>query len=750
MVNYSCVSCCTMIHYLCSSDPHIVSNIGQFISVDSRPVSCARGTFKQIVGLYKSYLGTGTLIETSDKPKDPILCMHISCPQASYDVNVEPAKDDVLFTSVDFVLGMLDAFFKEIYGDTQTKVPKSPIPLALNTIPRGFEVLLARKREPLASAPSTTFPSLDSTSRNGAHISSRLPVTVLKQTLATPEGYSNTKSRGNGLRLGVKEASSPSNRLHAENRHLGGSNAEVENAENVLSANNRQIRQPNAYSDVLDVLSSSLCANRRTDGAQGWDGEEGLGDPSVCNPWTFAKINTPIRQHVASRKANHQLLTPGYQTGELDEIMGSRAPEVKKSMKPIRHGLPTPQRAHACQRVSATFHSSSPEPYPFSENDSGRSPENTSLSTHLLPKHASDGFGTLDSWIQRPSDDHPRKSPSSDLDSFDQQDQGLLRPDTRDLVSAHTILMGSPRGEFPHADENVSSRLSSPRSLARVEPTIELSLPDNELRNELVGIVPRKKLTQYSHDTRVDCDPASAVASVSAQSKDDGCSFHSNRLSNIPSVHPDLAKALDYEVRKQAAVKQWRANQNAKLLHINLSHTPSSSAPSPHQNRYRQAVATLRHPTSDDSEATPAPEIEYNDPRACLIRAQEQDKSNAFPRGARKRRKSSSLPLERVHEQSTVRDLTCIIDTTNIHFHDSVGKHASSGKPYDTYLSSGMIFAGLSSQGLTIGLVRAWEERVRELLKMSYKTNKNINDVGRIEAGINFWPLMQTHLAAYP
>ena len=38
------------------------------------------------------------------------------CPTGSYDANVEPAKDDVLFTDPEKFLEVVEAFFKSVYG----------------------------------------------------------------------------------------------------------------------------------------------------------------------------------------------------------------------------------------------------------------------------------------------------------------------------------------------------------------------------------------------------------------------------------------------------------------------------------------------------------------------------------------------------------------------------------------------------------------------------------------------------------
>ena len=676
--------------------------------------------------------------------------MYISCPRASYDVNVEPAKDDVLFMNVDFVLGMVERFFKDIYGDVATKTPKNAAPVASNTEPRGFEVLLARKREPLASAPNQTSPYLGFTSSEGAYIRSRSPVNVSKQALTTADGNSNPKSGDSVPFSGIKAVSSRSNRLPADNRHVGGLTVDVESTKKHSLADGGEIWQPHADLDTVDMLASPVCANRRTDLTRACDGEEASRDPRVSNPWTFAKINTPIRQNDACRRVNNQLLTPGYSSGGLDEIIGRQAHVVKKGLKPVRHSLPTPQRSHARQRGFATFRSSSPEPHPFSSNPSGTSIQNTTLSNQFLAENSCHGFSTLDSWIQRPPDDDSALLQSSGVDSIDQSNPGILPPDTRDFVSARTILIGSPGTRFSQVDENLPFSSSSPERLAREEATIQLNLSDNDLGGDSEGTTSRGRLARSIPRTRRDCNSDSVAASVSAENQDIEYTPQSTILSSTPSAHPDLAKALDYEVRKQAAIKQWRASQSLRLVQNQSSQTSNSSVQSSHQNRYRRALASLRHLGNNNTEADPAPALGDHDPRAYLIRSQEQDKSDEFPIGSRKRRKTSCLPLEKVHEQSTVRDLTYIVDTTGLNLFTSSGNYSSSGEIFDKYILSGTIPPGFSSLGLSSGTVRIWEEKFRKLLKNSYHLDKNISKLGRIEAKIDLWPLMQTHLAIYP
>lgn len=81
--------------------------------------------------------------------KDPFLYLHIICPSSSYDANVEPAKDDVLFADTDFVIARLECFLKSIYGELKT--PTAACRPRANPKSGGFDLLLARKPRPAES-----------------------------------------------------------------------------------------------------------------------------------------------------------------------------------------------------------------------------------------------------------------------------------------------------------------------------------------------------------------------------------------------------------------------------------------------------------------------------------------------------------------------------------------------------------------------------------------------------------------------
>jgi hypothetical protein len=95
------------------ANPVKISNVGQYLSIDSRPVNTTRGTSKQIVTLFKFKLRASD--DRFDGVKGPFLCLNIKCPIASYDPNVEPAKDDVLFDDSSRVIAAVNELLSAMY-----------------------------------------------------------------------------------------------------------------------------------------------------------------------------------------------------------------------------------------------------------------------------------------------------------------------------------------------------------------------------------------------------------------------------------------------------------------------------------------------------------------------------------------------------------------------------------------------------------------------------------------------------------
>ncbi|OAL55769.1 hypothetical protein IQ07DRAFT_529607 [Pyrenochaeta sp. DS3sAY3a] len=106
-----------------------ISTHGAFISIDARPVANNRGLTKQIVknfvdALRKSNHSLATV-------KMPFMYMNIACPPGSYDANIEPAKDDVIFDEssllIEAVEELLDTFYTTVIMDMETTQSSPPV-----------------------------------------------------------------------------------------------------------------------------------------------------------------------------------------------------------------------------------------------------------------------------------------------------------------------------------------------------------------------------------------------------------------------------------------------------------------------------------------------------------------------------------------------------------------------------------------------------------------------------------------------
>ncbi|KAF8536504.1 histidine kinase-like ATPase [Trichophaea hybrida] len=128
-----------------------------YVFVDSRPVSCTkRGSTAQ--ALWKMYKKcVKGIVGDTKAPSNPLLYMNIRCPKGIYDVNVEPAKDDVFFDGsiVGNLVSIVEELLKEFYGElaefqregaTSSRQEKGKEKSSVQD--DDFDILLARRKDP--------------------------------------------------------------------------------------------------------------------------------------------------------------------------------------------------------------------------------------------------------------------------------------------------------------------------------------------------------------------------------------------------------------------------------------------------------------------------------------------------------------------------------------------------------------------------------------------------------------------------
>ncbi|KIX98973.1 uncharacterized protein Z520_05434 [Fonsecaea multimorphosa CBS 102226] len=90
-------------------------NAGQYMSIDGRPMNSDRGTMREVAKSYKRHLRKTLSSSESASGSRPFLLLQIQCPAQSYDVNVEPTKDEVLFNRPDQLLSLAECLFNRAY-----------------------------------------------------------------------------------------------------------------------------------------------------------------------------------------------------------------------------------------------------------------------------------------------------------------------------------------------------------------------------------------------------------------------------------------------------------------------------------------------------------------------------------------------------------------------------------------------------------------------------------------------------------
>ena len=278
------------------ADLNKITNTGSFVSIDARPVSTCRGTLKQILKMFKEAATKAN--ETFRNMKDPFLILNITCPKTSYDVNVEPAKDDVLFEDCDIVLKIATAFFDSAYGLPE----KASTPVSVDNT--HSPVML---KEGIADFPASKVRDF---------------IGAQTKSSATLRDKSKTDKEDEMMEI-----------------FKSGSNVLDE-----LSTHSRQIFKPNMYGcDEADSeLYDASISGDHTVGENEKDLTAKRCDLSL-NPWMIARVNSTSRQTFPEPEIEQQLVKSPTQV--TDTTMVDRSPfRDRQLLINLGHpALPTPQ-----------------------------------------------------------------------------------------------------------------------------------------------------------------------------------------------------------------------------------------------------------------------------------------------------------------------------------------------------------------------------------------------------------------------
>lgn len=689
-----------------------VCHVGQFISVDSRPVSSSKGTTKQIFTLFKSYLRS-SLTPVCEKIKDPFLFLNIICPAGSYDANIEPSKNDVLFINPTSILKAIENAFESVYGKLQTE--SSPKSQYLDKVskPQVFDIMLARKPQRDAQIAAAATQNIED-----APLQPGALVDVDNQEI----------SKGEHL-LDPDQFRSQSNNHVQPNEN---------NENDIENFTPRQLQVGDGiwqtsmcdhYDEDFQRNLQRNSSNDRNSQQSEEDEEQALRDVNISNPWTYAKLNAPIRGFRREPEANMaavgngQLLTSARSIGDLENASFRRASDLLLERD---SSLPSPVHSQISERHS----SASPErfsfPYPMTRR---RKAGDTSLLNSR--RHSSEecsNSSLLDTWVQK-TPDHRRES--IEESSIGEPDFEFTNRRSLEYISAEALPTNVPLSTIPKASSSTSLK-PSPRKLNQSSANKPFVPPVRDPNKVWFDIG-----SQNNQRGRSGSGPhllTRESLNIANIPEDAGNPIISSSPPRPP--HPDLARSMDYETRKTAAVQQARkehlrqrqahlvldSSSSSTQTKITITSSPAASSSSPHQNRYRKAVAALQ--THDHVGTLEQMTMDPKDPRAYLIRSFRGITDGAASTPS-KRRKSTMLPLENFSEKGAVRDLTQVVRTAEKEgpmggFEDELWGKVGIYRKWDRYVSGRVVEEDDLSEDVEEKVVRLWEEVVKDLIRRKY------------------------------
>ncbi|PBP22688.1 DNA mismatch repair protein [Diplocarpon rosae] len=269
---------------------------GQYISVDSRPVSHKKGTMRKIVTSF-TYYAKSSLLRGEESLKGPFLWLNLKCPALSYDPNVEPAKDDILFGNEYLILGSIERLFREIYGEPVATSTATPVQTFADKH-YDFELLMSRtKATPGGATARKHIESAQFPESSGPKYSAESPTAKEPGNLEEPVVLVGNGTEGSGAPVKRKWSVDVS-------KDYGGF---VED----FQISHRCSR------------NSARAHNRPTNAAN---------IETALNPWIIAKFNAPV----LPRNTN---LTPSPSTRiskQASAVINSHLPTPQSSSAPLK------------------------------------------------------------------------------------------------------------------------------------------------------------------------------------------------------------------------------------------------------------------------------------------------------------------------------------------------------------------------------------------------------------------------------
>lgn len=366
-------------------------------------MAVSRGLCKDMIKAYKSHFQDARKHHTQDinsarTVSQPFLVVNISCPSGSYDVNVEPSKDDVLFSDKENLTRLWDGLLRKFYhgkfrssspedDDQKAPVDDSPQP---GPAKRGLDQRLSVHQP----SPTSQQRPVEDILPEQQLLSSPTPVKISPSQAETENPWNIAKARNTAVDINARHAPSQTPRLQTispqrhhrlqANRSVTPDgrdfNSPIRRGRPPLQATKRmpkpksRVRQPPDLDDddLVPVSPRETPRDTRQSGIDTWLG--GYGSPS--------KKATDQCPRGMTRKTNFRDPTPGFPnrqspSPQLHDQLNNDNPvgdsedqwREKKLMHNMRFGQPVhfPHAAKMGLPLSSQLPSPSPSPSPHKD-----------------------------------------------------------------------------------------------------------------------------------------------------------------------------------------------------------------------------------------------------------------------------------------------------------------------------------------------------------------------------------------------
>ncbi|CZR35090.1 uncharacterized protein FPRO_00788 [Fusarium proliferatum ET1] len=310
------------------SDANIIKGKGAFISVDSRPISSSRSTGKKLVSIFRSSISTVLFSpEKSRAPSNAFMQLSIQCSPGSYDPNVSPSKDELLFVDEPAVLSCFQnlcdsVYTKKVLGDKEPQHKPMALENSLSLLPWASKTV-----EPRLS---------DETRVDGIEDDLLLADQELVGSLNDEPGrvLVGTDVSGSG------ERTSP-----------GAFTVPASPKKDSRSGNLDRTRGPKKAPEVREMMRTRLTVNlsRRETASTDLDGTEGL-IPVHVTPRRAA--TPPVRDELQS-SSRRRGLAPNHRFGNIDDYF---RPSRDEPIQIATDETATPEIPHTRSYLTSVSH----------------------------------------------------------------------------------------------------------------------------------------------------------------------------------------------------------------------------------------------------------------------------------------------------------------------------------------------------------------------------------------------------------